>query len=599
MWGMRALVVLGLTGCNSILGIGELHTAASDAAVPDVPDASTTPGEVPEVQGSAADVFHVTGTTTALKSRDLTTTTLQAYVPDDSATGFRIIDIDGKADGTFTIPGVPAGPYMLLVLSPGVTTPAFYQTSARTLDLGVNRLGRPDAQISARSTLATIHLGTQSAVTEDDNFRAVSFGAGLGASLAPSTPLDMTPIDVELEWQGLPLLDAAKGDRLHVLRLRRDDSLPGQNQESVVDAFTADLTLVDGQPSGITGQPVVPTPRSVLVSMDPTTFLQGLDVPSHFPIDMSARLRSSQYGGASFGISTLTFRRTFATNLEFTQVAVPYLDPFPEDVPRSVLSSAGLEWRYASRGTHRAVSYFSSAFDRVSLASFFSVAATVAPVHAITVGGVDASRPGAVPFDGMHPVTVSWTPTVAVTHYTVTVTRLSDDSDAPVATFETATSTIAMPASLFQVGGAYFLSVVALRDPTSDFAGGVLVRIGFPTAAREAVTARLLFAASCGNGVMDAPYEECDSSGAATVDCNADCSKPVCGDAIFNAATKENCDDGGASLVCNADCTPASCGDGKINTVRGEVCDLGADNGMPGKCCTATCKLVSPTTPCP
>jgi len=29
------------------------------------------------------------------------------------------------------------------------------------------------------------------------------------------------------------------------------------------------------------------------------------------------------------------------------------------------------------------------------------------------------------------------------------------------------------------------------------------------------------------------------------------------------------------------------------------VCDLGADNGMPGKCCTATCKLVSPTTPCP
>ncbi|TMQ06043.1 MAG: hypothetical protein E6J90_47360 [Deltaproteobacteria bacterium] len=143
------------------------------------------------------------------------------------------------------------------------------------------------------------------------------------------------------------------------------------------------------------------------------------------------------------------------------------------------------------------------------------------------------------------------------------------------------------------------MTVTAIVDASTDYAGGVLRRLGYPDLQREAAIARLLFAASCGNGMVDMAYEECDASGDATAACNPDCSRPVCGDGFTNAAAGELCDDAGESLACNKDCTRASCGHAKLNAVRGEQCDLGAQNGQSGACCSATCTLVPPATKCP
>ncbi len=156
-----------------------------------------------------------------------------------------------------------------------------------------------------------------------------------------------------------------------------------------------------------------------------------------------------------------------------------------------------------------------------------------------------------------------------------------------------------MPASLFSVGGSYVVSVAALQAGGVDYPGGTLRRYGFPRLAREGVTARLLFASSCGNGNVDAAYEECDSSGVATATCNADCTKSKCGDGVLNTLAGETCDTGGDSTICDADCTTAICGDGHLNMIAGEQCDLGAQNGMTGACCSSTCTLVQPATACP
>jgi hypothetical protein len=166
--------------------------------------------------------------------------------------------------------------------------------------------------------------------------------------------------------------------------------------------------------------------------------------------------------------------------------------------------------------------------------------------------------------------------------------------------FDTITNAAVMPASLFHAGDSYVIAVNGVVTPTIDYGRGILLRRGYPNSRREALTARLLFAASCGNGRVDAAYEECDSSGIATAACNPDCTAPVCGDGFANTAAGEACDDAGESLACNKDCTPASCGDGAVNSVRDEVCDLGAaQNGQPGACCSATCTLVPPATNCP
>jgi cysteine-rich repeat protein len=91
---------------------------------------------------------------------------------------------------------------------------------------------------------------------------------------------------------------------------------------------------------------------------------------------------------------------------------------------------------------------------------------------------------------------------------------------------------------------------------------------------------RLLLSSTCGNGAVDAVYEECDTRGVEDATCNADCTKVRCGDGIVNAAAHEVCDDVVDSLVCDDDCTAVVCGDGHVNQVAGETCDDGnATNG--------------------
>jgi cysteine-rich repeat protein len=200
-----------------------------------------------------------------------------------------------------------------------------------------------------------------------------------------------------------------------------------------------------------------------------------------------------------------------------------------------------------------------------------------------------------VPFDGTHAVTIEWSPVVGVTHYTVRAQHLTSSGSSStlttIATFDTTTSAATMPPSLFEVGESYVFAVASVVDPTTDYLGGVLRRQGFPVSSHDAVTARLLFAASCGNTVVDAPFEQCDSGGIATDRCNPDCTQPICGDGFANAPAGEACDDAGDSLVCNPDCTPAACGDGHVHIQVNEFCDDG--NLRDGDGCSSDC-LIEP-----
>jgi cysteine-rich repeat protein len=236
--------------------------------------------------------------------------------------------------------------------------------------------------------------------------------------------------------------------------------------------------------------------------------------------------------------------------------------------------------------------------ERMPASSPIKIGPQFAAPHAIKVAGGDASQSRAVAFDGTHPVKIEWAAVAGVSHYTVRAMQLIAAGipleRATIATFDTTTSAATMPAQLFQVGGSYVFAVATVVDPSTDYAGGVLRRQGFPLSIHETVTARLLFASSCGNGVVDAAFEQCDSGGIATALCNPDCTTPVCGDGFANPAASEQCDDAGDSVACNADCTPAACGDGHVHTYLhggGEACDDGNLTSSDG--CSADC-LVEP-----
>ncbi len=82
---------------------------------------------------------------------------------------------------------------------------------------------------------------------------------------------------------------------------------------------------------------------------------------------------------------------------------------------------------------------------------------------------------------------------------------------------------------------------------------------------------------TCGDGTLDADYEECDDGNESDQDvCTTECKHAVCGDGYVHAG-HEACDDGNAddSDTCTSMCELPACGDGVVQT--GEECD-GEDN---------------------
>ena len=102
-------------------------------------------------------------------------------------------------------------------------------------------------------------------------------------------------------------------------------------------------------------------------------------------------------------------------------------------------------------------------------------------------------------------------------------------------------------------------------------------------------------AVNCGNGVVEAPFEECDDGNTIDGDgcssvCELEVGGPVCGNAIVESG--ESCDDGtndGSYNTCNPNCTVAAhCGDGVTNSdISAETCDDGNYADYDG--CSSTC----------
>lgn len=98
-------------------------------------------------------------------------------------------------------------------------------------------------------------------------------------------------------------------------------------------------------------------------------------------------------------------------------------------------------------------------------------------------------------------------------------------------------------------------------------------------------------AASCGDGIVDAP-EQCDDGNTTNGDgCDANCTRPACGNGIVDAG--EQCDDGNTTSGdgCDANCTLPLCGNGIVNA--GEQCDDG--NSINLDACDNRCNINAAT----
>ncbi len=107
------------------------------------------------------------------------------------------------------------------------------------------------------------------------------------------------------------------------------------------------------------------------------------------------------------------------------------------------------------------------------------------------------------------------------------------------------------------------------------------------------------FHTGCGNGVVNAPCEQCDQGGANSDTtpnaCRTTCQRATCGDGTVDAG--EDCDDGNLRGCdgCDSTCTLEvgwACGDGILLTTCNEECDDGpANSDTTPDACRTTCRL--------
>ncbi len=170
---------------------------------------------------------------------------VSALIPDGNG-GFREIIGTGLADGTFTIPNVPLGLFYARIGSYTVVT------SARVLDVGRDIAGSPN-ELTAQSPSSDLSFNIGNLAAPDDyimfsslNDPDVAF-ADLNYDGTTGSFVDT------FQWQNLPLIDGASGDRLDVRDLTRATT----NGFTYVHAFnwlqSAAFTMIDGQTTTVAG----------------------------------------------------------------------------------------------------------------------------------------------------------------------------------------------------------------------------------------------------------------------------------------------------------------------------------------------------------
>jgi cysteine-rich repeat protein len=606
-----ALAALALAGCNQLLGVGDFVTTDGGADVDAQP--SDCPAAPPDTVIGCATITHVhaDGSTTQ-RRKDLSRYSVAAYVEDDSPSGFEVVSGTASEDGVITIDGIADGtPYFLRLHDPEdpfYPYPRYFYTTSHQLDLGHVQLG-DDAQPATQDTQITFDLDGMRAWRGGDFLAATSFGAATEVGFGFATPPaeGVTTFTEAVDWRSgfsettfadtanqadrVPqLVDTAAGDDLWVVQqqagVATNGSQRGYATVSIAAAAEAsDVTMSDGDPLTVPATLAAPAQAGTQeLSMNLGAFRTAFRDGGRYARESVRCLRSTNPGaehGLVFGTIAAVNSVVFGGE-DTISISLPYANPFPEAWDEVMFCSfEHLRYTVVPVENRRMFGY-SYLTTYTTASDAFTWTPATRPPSNILVGGVDGLAGGAVDFDGVAPVTISWDAVPGVNRYQVRVLGITEGF---TAVFDSTEPSIAMPADTFTDGNFYIFRVFAVQTG-ADYAGGELYRVSLPMSIGRVSTGMFRFSSTCGDGDADAG-EQCDTDGS-TASCDADCSLPACGDGFVNTAANETCDEVEDAPLCDSDCTAPGCGDGHWNPTV-EECDDG--NAMPGDGCSPTCTL--------
>jgi hypothetical protein len=401
-----------------------------------------------------------------------------ALVPQPSG-GYTTIEGSFYEDGTFEIPGVPPGSYLLKIQSDGAA-PYFYWTKERVIEVGYLYANRPDTRpVTISPTSMVFEVGGMSPWQETDVIEILSQGAGaFGLPFFELTPgvtsLEGASFDAFEMFPG-NLIDGSKGDLLYVTQLVTRDA-GGAPYTSIGKVFTPPpFSMQDGQPTTLTGSFSDVPQKTLSVDWKRSAFgALAKDVhPSAALFDSSFSL-VAEYGGTSRITATippalLSFSGDSETVTDFAG-ELSYGNPFPSAWGLVATASASFSLSVMLPGADASKLLTGEVYCSTLLGdkSSLTLLPGLGPVEDILVNGKPTADwlTGA----GLAP-TVSWSPPAMGTaaRYRVVLRRL--DPNAPnagtsfVGSFSTAETSIALPEGLLGAGNYYYIRVFADEAP--------------------------------------------------------------------------------------------------------------------------------------
>ncbi|MCE9579221.1 MAG: hypothetical protein K8W52_39220, partial [Deltaproteobacteria bacterium] len=286
-------------------------------------------------------------------------------------------------------------------------------------------------------------------------------------------------------------VDGATGDDLWVAHTRGEaittDAAEAAQLVTPIDVYTTtDLTMADGGAATATGA-FSPTPADHALQLRVDV---GAWVASAIPAESQPTIACTGYSepGAAYGVVHGFGLWTLAADPPMVDPTVAvstlrYPHPTPASWPEMVRCDLTFsrQINLPDLGPMRVGARSSVDAPR---ADRTQIAATLPPPRQVTVAGVDVQSGFAdhidVALDG-GPVLIAWSASADASQYEVALRRLSLVNGTPVnarlATIATASTSVAVPASLFDADTTYFLSVTAIRA-TGGLPAGQLRRTG-------------------------------------------------------------------------------------------------------------------------
>lgn len=475
----------------------DAHVAGPDARITGLdggsPDAASRQG----VTGTAMEAF-VTDSGTQELPVDLSHASIAALVVDGSGRFTRYAGA-GTAEGTFSIPDLPAGATSYYLEEGNV----YDVTSARRIDLGFATRGRADRTYISAPTPMTFDVSNMSRWSSSDELDLYSPHAGAAFSYPEAhikTPIaaGATSLSFTVDYAKAELpaaVDSAKGDTAFIAHNTGVSHSDGSRSSSLTELAHLDsFSIVNGQPVTVSGAfQTVPHNRTASFDYRVSKFQKIIDASVTNPLFSANSLSLfSVPGDASLGLFTSApslASYTAGSTATDAKVSFKYGNPYPKSWTPTV--DAFSLWTraltLAGGETYQALGFVD---DEATLAdaSGKPIAPGIRPPASVTIAGQDAG--GNVSGVGTTPK-LQWPAVNGASYYRVLVNELIPSSGSVsrsyVALIDTTRTEVIVPPNLLHGGQQYYLQISAVSEPNTDITT-TPYRRSFPYASADFVS---------------------------------------------------------------------------------------------------------------